>query len=83
MGQKARNAGMKKRLPKKEAIDRLSKRNISLRVNSANYEIIQELTNIIQFGKPRANRSNSKDTNTMILHHMAEKINLNDTKVFF
>jgi hypothetical protein len=82
MGQKAKNAGMKKRSPKKEAIDRLSKRNVSFIIHSSNYEIIPELTNIIEFGKPRANRGNSKDKNTMILNKLAEKINVNDIKSF-
>ena len=42
MGQKAKNAGMKKRSPKKEAIDRLSKRNPNVRIHNANYEMIQK-----------------------------------------
>jgi|DEB0MinimDraft_10_1074344.scaffolds.fasta_scaffold289221_1 flagellar basal body P-ring protein FlgI len=81
MGQKAKNAGMKKRSPKKEAIDRLSKRNPNVRIHNANYEMIQELADIISFGKPLANRRNSKDIKTLILNEMSERINENDTKV--
>ena len=71
MGQKAKNAGIKKRSPKKEAIDRLSKQNTSVMIRSANYDTIKELIDIIDFGKPWGNRGNSKDIRSMITNKMA------------
>ena len=71
MGQKAKNAGIKKRSPKKEAIDRLSKQNTCVMIRSANYDTIRELTDIIDFGKPWGNRGNSKDIRSMITNKMA------------
>ena len=71
MGQKAKNAGMKKRSPKKEPIDRLSKQHTNVIIHNVNYNIIRELANIINFGNQRT-KLKSKDKQIMLLTEMTK-----------
>jgi len=71
MGQKAKNAGMKKRSPKKEPIDRLSKQHTNVIIHNVNYNIIRELANIINFGN-QGTKLKSKDKQIMLLTEMTK-----------
>jgi len=78
MGQKAKNAGLKKRSSKKAPIDRLSKQTNNLKINTANYEIVKMLSNIMGF---KGYRRNSRDKQTLVLKEMTTIIDPNDTEM--